>query len=317
MSYYPQPQDFIPSQENLIQWLNTRKNDTSFKPGFFSTNEYSKDQSWAIIAFLIEIAALSFTLYGGWSKFLINGKIGTLVTAGVIVFLFIAFDIIGVLLHSSDRKKKVINKNKLILAKNPVYRQELIDQIESKTPREITGVFLFTISALLKIFAITQFVVSGKGSIPLVLILTLFYLVVVYIHSFHTGFWLSEVKRRRMLKMDYKIWTVDNKNNVPSNYQVLYPSVTQFTSMVPMDKEHFQNGRQAIKFINKNELPSGAVEFIYELESRGVLWDDDIVSLQTFCSHQFRTPLLEACTEMQLNQVGLLVDNENIENSYK
>ena len=85
----------------------------------------------------------------------------------------------------------------------------------------------------------------------------------------------------------------------------------------PFNKEHFQNGRQAIKFINKNELPSGAVEFIYELESRGVLWDDDIVSLQTFCSHQFRTPLLEACTEMQLNQVGLLVDNENIENSYK
>ena len=184
MTHFDQPQLFKPSQETLLQWLNTRKND-SYKPGFFSTNEYSKDQSWTIIAILIELAALVFTLYGGWAKYQINGKIGALITAGVIVFLFIAFDVIGVLLHSNDKKNKVINKNKLILVKSPVDRQALIEKIESKTPREIIGVFLFIISALLKIFAITQFVVSGKGSIPIVLILPLFCLVVVYIHTFH------------------------------------------------------------------------------------------------------------------------------------
>lgn len=311
MSYYPQPQDFKPSQESLLQWLNTRKND-SYKPGFFSTNEYSKDQSWTIIALLIEIAALVFTLYGGWAKYQSNGKIGALITAGVIVFLFIAFDVIGVLLHSNDKKNKVINKNKLILVKSPVDRQALIEKIESKTPREIIGVFLFIISALLKIFAITQFVVSGKGSIPIVLILTLFYLVVVYIHTFHTGFWLSEIKRRKMFKKDYKQWTSDTRNNVPSDLQVTSASVTQFTSNEPMEKEFFQNGRQSIRFINKNELQTGAVEFNYELESKGVLLDDDIVSLLAFFNHKFKTPLLEACTEMQLNQIGLVVANNNI-----
>lgn len=308
MSYYLQPQIFKPSQETLLQWLNTRKNDTSYKPGFFSTNDHSKDQSWTIIAILIEIAALVFTVYGGWAKYQINGKVGTLITAGVIVFLFIAFDVIGVLLHSNDKKNKVINKNKLILVKSPLPRQELIDNIEAKTPREIIGVFLFTISALLKIFAITQFVVSGKGSIPLVLILTLFYLVVVYIHSFHTGFWLSEIKFRKMVKKDFTHWSTATRNNVPSDFEVKAPSVTQFTSMIPMDsREFFQNGRQSIRFINKIQLDSGAVEFNYELESKGILWDDDIVSLQTFFNHQFRTPLLEACTEMQLNQIGLVV----------
>jgi len=307
MSYYPQPQIFKPSQESLLQWLNTRKNDTSYKPGFFSSNEYSKDQSWTIIAIFIEIAALVFTIYGGWEKYQINGKLNVLITTGVIVFLFIAFDVIGVLLHSNDKKNKVINRNKLILVKSPVPRQQLIDEIESNTPREIIGVFLFIISALLKIFAIIQIGVSGRGSIPLVLILTLFYLVVVYIHTFHTGFWLSEIKRRKMFKKDYKEWTKDTRNNVPSDFEVTSASVTQFTSREPMEKEFFQNGRQSIRFINKNELQTGAVEFHYELKSQGVLWDDDIVSLLAFFNHQFKTPLLEACTEMQLNQIGLVV----------
>jgi hypothetical protein len=315
MSYYPQHQIFKPSQESLLQWLNTRKNDTdtSYKPGFFSTNDYSKDQTWTIIAILIEITALVLTMYGSWGRYQSNGKIGALITAGVIVFLFIAFDVIGVLLHSNDKKNKVINKNKLILVKSPVPRQQLIAQIESKTPREIIGVFLFIISALLKIFAIVVFFASGKGAIQLVLILTLFYLVVVYIHTFHTGFWLSEIKRRKMFKKDYKQWTTDTRNNVPSNFEVTSASVTQFTSMVPMERDFFQNGRQSIRFINKNEQRNGAVEFNYELESKGILWDDDIVSLQTFFNHQFRTPLLEACTEMQLNQIGLVVANNNIE----
>lgn len=313
MSYYLHPSDFKPSQESLIQWLNTRKNNNSFKPGLFSTTDYTKDQSWTIIAILIEIAALVFTLYGGFAKYQVNGKLSTLITAGVIVILFIAFDIIGVLLHSTDKKNKVINRNKLIIVKKPLQRQDLLENIDSKTPREIVGVFLFVISAILKIFAITQFVVSGKGSIPLVFILTLFYLVIVYIHAFHTGFWLSEIKRRKMFRKDYKQWTADSRNNVPSEFQITNPSVTQFTSMVPLEKEMFQNGRQSIRFINKIELPSGAVEFNYELESKGVLWDDDIVSLQTFCSHQFRISLIEACVEMQLNQVGLVVGNENVE----
>lgn len=307
MSYYAQPQNFKPSQESLLQWLKTRKNDTSYKPGFFSTNEYSKDQSWTIIAILIEIAALVFTLYGGWAKYQSNGKIGALITTGVIVFLFIAFDVIGVLLHSNDKKNKVINKNKLILVKSPVPRQQLINEIESNTPREIIGVFLFIISALLKISAITFIGVSGRGSIPLVLILTLFYLVVVYIHTFHTGFWLSEIKRRKLFKKDYKQWTTDTRNNVPSNFEVTSASVTQFMSMVPMENDFFQNGRQSIRFINRKEQENGAVEFNYELESKGILWDDDIVSIQQFFNHQFRMPLLEACTEMQLNQIGLVV----------
>jgi len=308
MAYYNNPAEFKPSQETLLQWLKTRKSDNDVKPGFFETIDFTKDQSWTIIAILIELAALFFTLYGGLSKYQINGKISTLITAGVIVVLFIAFDIIGVLLHSNDKKERVINKNRLKLIKNPVVREGLIEKINTNTPREIIGFFLFLVSAMLKIFAITQFIVSGKGSIPLVLILTLFYLVVVYIHTSHTAYWLAEIKRRRLTSNDYKMWVNDLQNNIPSEHSVISPSVIQFNSLAPMGKEQFQNGRQSVMFINKVQKEDESVEFNYELKSTGVLTDDDIVILTAFFKSEFKRPLINACIEMQLNQIGQVID---------
>ena len=106
--YYQNANLFKPSQSTLFNWLKTRKSESETKPGFFETVNFSTDQVWAIISILIELSALLLTLYGAWLRFISKHQIGILITAALIVMLFIAFDIIGILLHGYDRKDKTI-----------------------------------------------------------------------------------------------------------------------------------------------------------------------------------------------------------------
>ena len=70
MPNYPQPDKFQVSQETLDQWLKTRKTKNDENPGFFSSTGFSKDQSWATLAIIIELIALFTTLYGSYAKFI-------------------------------------------------------------------------------------------------------------------------------------------------------------------------------------------------------------------------------------------------------
>ena len=68
--YYSDPANFKPSQESMLKWLNTRKpSDNDQVPGLFTTVKFSSDQSWTIIAALIELMALGLTLYGAISLY--------------------------------------------------------------------------------------------------------------------------------------------------------------------------------------------------------------------------------------------------------
>ena len=62
----------MPSNETLYQWMKTRKTQSTSIPGLFETIGFATDQLWAIIAVLIESAALILTTYGAWQIYLSN-----------------------------------------------------------------------------------------------------------------------------------------------------------------------------------------------------------------------------------------------------
>lgn len=310
MPNYPRPEEFQVRQETLQQWLKTRKNeDGGLNPGFFSTTGFSKDQSWSILAIIIELIALFTTLYGAVIIYQANGKMIPALMAVALVLFFIVFDIVGVFLHNNDKGERVKKKIISLLEPNTVIKIKLLKEINSRTPREIIAVFLFLMSAILKIYAILQFAGGGgRGSITLAAILTLFYLVVVYIHTCHTGYWLSEIKTQKQINKDYNTW-VDSFTNQTEDGPNLsaQKSVTQFHTLIPMTNSHWQNGRQAIRFIEKKEREDGATNFKYELTSQGTMLDENIVTLSAPFPIDFKRPLIHSCLDMQLNQVGIIL----------
>jgi len=308
MPNYPQPDKFQVSQETLNQWLKTRKNESDGNPGFFSSTGFSKDQSWATLAIIIELIALFTTLYGSYAKYLANGKMSNIIIAVALVVFFIVFDVVGVFLHNHDKGERIKNKVKLILEDETSRRTLLRRKIKLQTPREISALFLFFISAFLKIYAVMAFV-GGKGNISVGIILILFYLVVVYIHTCHTGYWLSEKKTQREISKEYNLWL----DSITAGYETdlsSSPSVVQFWSLYPMtlDEEQTQHkhGRQSITYMGKEPKEGGYTKFNYELKSQGTLFDDDIVQLSSAFQEDFKRPLIHACLRMQLNQVGII-----------
>ncbi|MDC0100618.1 hypothetical protein OAI90_10050 [Crocinitomicaceae bacterium] len=304
MPNYPQPEKFQASQETLNQWLKTRKNENDGNPGFFSSTGFSKDQSWTTLAIIIEFIALTTTLFGSYVIYQSNGKVGPIILAVSLVLFFIVFDIVGVFLHNNDKGERAKNRIRLILEDNPAIRDLIRSKINSQTPREIMALFLFLMSALLKIYAVMQFI-GGMGNITLAIILTLFYLVVVYIHTCHTGYWLSERKTQREINREYNLWVESlAAGEVPSSNST--QSVVQFRTLVPMSETSHQNGRQSIRFISQETQTEGYTHFEYELKSQGTLLDDDIVQLSAAFQEDFKRPLIYACLDMQLNQVGII-----------
>ena len=304
MPNYPQPDKFQASQETLNQWLKTRKNENDGNPGFFSSTGFSKDQSWTTLAIIIELIALTTTLLGSYAIYQSNGKITSVILAVSLVLFFIVFDIVGVFLHNNDKGERTKNRIRLILETNPPLIALIRKKINSQTPREIIAIFLFLMSALLKIYAVMAFI-GGRGDITLAIILTLFYLVVVYIHTCHTGYWISERKTQREINREYNLWVESLSNGQPPSFNSTQ-SVVQFRTLVPMGETSYQNGRQSIRLISQEPQTEGYTHFEYELKSQGTLFDDDIVKLSSAFQEDFKRPLIRACLDMQLNQVGII-----------
>ena len=161
--YYENTSHFMPSNETLNQWMKTRKTQSTSIPGLFETIGFATDQLWAIIAILIESAALFLTSYGAWQMFLKIHQLMFFVTAIIVVVLFIAFDIIGIMLHGYESPRKVEIKNKLIAEKDLNERKKLIRELESITWRQFLGTMLFLLSGALKIVSIMVYFKTQAG----------------------------------------------------------------------------------------------------------------------------------------------------------
>jgi hypothetical protein len=229
---YPMPGQFMPSVATLKSWLRTRKSKSQNLPGIFDTVDYSTDTTWAMFSILVELAAFVFTIWGAWSLYLKNHSMLILSSAIIIVFLFIAFDILGIMLHGQDKPQKVELRNRIAISHDLIQKEVLYKQLNQITWREFMGFMMLIISSILKILAISVF--FSKSGVPLLVILVLFYLVVIYIHGFHTGYWWAELTLNSKIKKEYQNFLDCHTKGVSSDYSVKNNHQVIFDSSVPM-----------------------------------------------------------------------------------
>ena len=290
--YYPNERQFMPSRDALLMWLRTRKTDEKTKPtisGLFETVNFATDAGWTMLAILVEFGALFLTLYGAFGLYSQNENVGVLVLSAVAVVLFISFDVIGVLLHASDRESKVLANRELRLSPDKHRKRELVSVISKITNREFFGVVFLFLSAIIKVGAIMLLGFSAANLYVTVVILML-YFIVVYVHVYHTGYWLSARRTSKMLKREESEWSANEDR------EIAQPQRFIFHSSKPMEKSNFQLNRQEINFLNEKQEPNGC------------FWDEDIVKLAgAFDTRSdFFRALIDACMRLQLIQLGRL-----------
>ena len=305
--YYQDSQNFSPSRNTLDLWLKTRKTENNFKPGLIETVDYSRDLAWSIFSILIEFSAFFLTLFGAWNIFKSNGNLILFVTAVIFVVVFVALDIIGIMLHGQDKPQKVLDKSHAAITHNPIQKGLILDKIKSITNRTFLGVILLCISSLLKIVAISVF--FKESGLAGTIVLMIFYIVVVYIHMYHTGYWWAARKVQKNINSEFLSYIQSQNSGTSNPYQVVQPHIQLFSSPFPMDggKKSLQSNRQTIDFLKSWTDNNGTSMFDYQLTSRGLMWDSDVNQILSYNSHNFNQYLIEACIRLQLSQLGQIV----------
>ena len=302
--YYPNPDKFIPNASSVNAWLKTRKNNSANKPGIFETVDYNRDRNWSIASILIELAAFYFTFDGAYQTFVSTKNIGSLLGALVIVLLFIIFDVFGIMLHGQDKPKRTINKSLYLVTNDPNERLTIFDYLKETTWREFIGILLLSISAGLKIFGLWWY---RQGMAEQILIVfTILYVLVIYIHSVHTVYWWPARSLRKSIAKQYDAYDLHIKNNLPTNPSNTINSQHVFSF-------HFKS---EAKIQNERLVgsPEGRVDVIssgkgdFTLNVTGLLWDENIVSLAGQWESDYVSDLINACITVQLLQNNVIVN---------
>ena len=317
--YYQNRNQFIPSQAVLNDWLNTKKSNNPSKPGLFETVKFTEDAVWTFISLLIEVAALSITFYGAYQSFLKSHKFSdSFVIPVIVVVLFVFFDVIGIMFHSSDRSEKTRIKSQIVYTRDHLVLASLHEKLKLYSGKQFLGVMSLVVSAILKILAITILSpIHARAAVPLILIMSLFYLVVIYAHIYHSGFFLAARRVSKKMRNERDLWFEMKQKGLPTQLNVQGPNSVVFSSPEAMPKGNsFQMGFQTITFKQRHQDNLGAVLFDYQLDSLGCMWDSDVVPMYSaFGPGHFQTALLEACVKLQLSQLGIIVGGPTTPNS--
>jgi len=304
--YYKDADKFTPTSDAIQQWLKTRKNNSSNKPGIFETTDFKKDQIWSITSFLIELSALYFTIQGAIRTFNANGNIWYVWFALITVVLFIGFDIIGIMLHGHDKAQRTINKSLYLVHPSPTVKVEIFDSLKETTMREFFGVLLLSISAVLKIGALWFFLVLSYNY-SMLTVFTILYIIVIYIHASHTVYWWPAFVLKNTIRKQYKRWYEYHSKGLPArpentiNESNIIRYVFHSNANVQKVIQTCENNR--IKVVPQNNN-------YYMLEVAGPLWDENIVLLCTQWGQVDQEALIHSCITVQLLQCGTIVPSQ-------
>lgn len=308
--YYPNPDKFIPNAASINAWLKTRKNNSANKPGIFETVDYNRDRNWSVASILIELAAFYITLWGAYQVYLSNGNFLRVVAALVIVLLFVIFDVFGIMLHGQDKPQKTLNKSLYLVTSNPNEKLALYNSLKEITWKEFLGFLLLSISAIMKIFALYFFL--QVSNIQTLVIFTILYILVIYIHSAHTVYWWPARSLRKSISKQSDKFEEHLINKLPTNLANTIDG-----------QNHYSFAFQSKGKIESNQIvgsSEGRVKVVsngnenYTLIVIGLLWDENIVSLAGQWDNEFVSDLINACITVQLLQNNKIV-NGNIPNS--
>jgi hypothetical protein len=306
-------QDFEPSADARKNWLATRKKTYPYAlPGFYNTIDNQKDSGWFILAACIEAAAIILTLYGGISKSMTRGFShgGVIYLAGsiILIFMFFICDFVGIYFYHRNVGERCLIRNKIRLETDPGAQEGLRNDLSKGVFFKVMGVILIVISALLKIGAIF---LLGSFALFFYVIMAILYLIVIYIHLAHTGYYLAETSTERIFKKQHNEWSNGRKNatniNLPGGhvkYEITIPKpITTFESEIKLKTENniIQGGNHHyIRLEEEKKVDEEKIIYVYILEATGLLIDDDINSLTRGQTPQAGNIIAEACLRHQL-----------------
>lgn len=301
--YYPHPELFEPSLATLKIWLNTRKSKTLKGAGIFETDKFAQDRILFVIAISIEVAAFILTIWGGYIMSFARHSAKPLVLAIIASILFVVLDYFGVLIHHKDIEEGTTAKSKLNFAQDPILIRELKRiAYRNFTSSQLLGFFCILVSAILKISALL-ILLKFLGNIKQVFYL--FYLIVIYVHLKHTGFWYFAWKTNRRMKSEFQDFQKNRASGLPSQYSARNPPHRiEFTSYhQSLENVTCLNDRVRIKFLSEYKENRDLI-YRYEITCKGILWDEDIVSVTQGFDLNFQQDVYESCVKMQHAQLG-------------
>jgi uncharacterized membrane protein len=255
-------------------WLSTRKvgkrvTDNLTLPGLFATEKYKQDKVLFYLAMILEIIGfLLVSSFAGWQLIFALS-----VAALVVIDVFLA---IG--LHYK-RGKICINDNWAIAAKTADQRKGYQETVQEQKGWWLAKVclILLWVFAIVKAFAV--FAMNPTTQIFGILML-LVYLFIAYVHTSHTGYYLSYFRHNSALEKERDKFLKDiikpnvrmeDINNVARIHSLL------LETNLPLSKKELVIGKDE-KGIRKHEITQDEDSKWY-LKTWGLLTDDDLFEL--------------------------------------
>ncbi len=217
--------------------------------------------------------------------------------------LFVLLDYFGVLMHHKGSDDRTVAKSKLNYAQDPLQIGQLKKQAYPKfVLSQFIGFICVFASALLKISALVLLISFLKKIAP---VITIFYLIVMYVHLKHTGYWYFAWRTNNRMKAEFQDFQKDRASGLPSQYSANNPPHRiQFLSfyklILPVS---CLNDRVRVNLLG-SESENGTAKYHYEITCKGILWDEDIVNVTAVFDHNFQQDLYEACVKIQHAQLG-------------
>jgi len=283
--------DFQPSTESLEKWLSTRKSSINVDgvpmPQFFSDTGISADSSWFIVACVGELIGLGLTIYGGFK----NGGIYLIfATLSIIMFVFCDF-FFAILLH---RKKAANCKTQtLILLKDDSKRAALAKLELDLKKGGFIDFLLISAIILFAVFKVAAVVLLGvSNSLIMYIPIAVAYFIVAYIHIMHTGYYFAYRATQNGIDKDFFEFAHGHHQAKTFSLPV---ALTNKLKNMPI--RH-----------NPHEIvlnPAYDDDLHYLIKARGILTDDDIISLLDGQEGQDKIPLFKACRQLQVGSYGV------------
>jgi hypothetical protein len=292
---YQNRQNFEPSIATRNAWYRTRKQTTgygsTFLPGLFGTNVSSMDTVWFVMAMIIELVAVVITLWLGMMKPGFTTAIG----ATIAVSLFIVLDYAGILFHTHLSADRTLWKNQVLIPLTPQRLAWLNESLGKRTLKEDMGVVFLFLSGLLKVSSIVLLGGSVFQNKLVIALICIFYLIVIYIHAYHTGFWLASFSFKRKVKDDYSQWSA-GKGNVAQKY--VHNFQTPYNLLMAVGEVKNVNCQTLSCISYSNGL------YNFQLTSTGLIWDQDIATMCMGLLFQEQPVLALECLQLQLTQTN-------------
>ncbi|WP_410004863.1 hypothetical protein [Aequorivita nionensis] len=277
--------NFKPSKSVQKLWFNSKKAEKNYSgvrlPGFYGTSGFALDAVLFVIMLGLEVL--------GVYNLLIVGDLAIIMAMGLI-----ALDIIFAFMAHANHANKLININYSIIATDSRQQQNFKQQANGlRKVISYIGKFGIVGLAIFKIAAF-QGLLGYFNGLSLFIIAT--YLVVAYIHLYHTGYFLYEVIASIAFNRQKSKFIGGNKD-----FEVA--EETPFTHDFSTTKElkEFEANHRRL-YMDKGKHTDDKFHFV--IESPGIFDDEDVSLFVGHQKNENRAELAVECLKFQMSIYG-------------